>query len=203
MAVMLAVAVHAGLVLASDAQDASSEATIRIDRIVAVVDQDTVTETELMAEARLALVLRGAMKAAQAPLSASFLETFLDYLVNQLLISTEARRLGAVEVSDDELVDARQALIDNFPSTAAFRRFLSDFGVSEERLNASLLRDLRNGRYVTNRMRVRLIGSELAPSSPEYRRALKLWLDELRDASKIRLLGEDNRLTVIESGDLP
>lgn len=166
----------------------------RIDRVIAVVDQDVITETELILEARLALALRGAVDAASKQIEARFLTTFLDYLVNQLLISSQARRLGIVEVSDDELAEALERFVDRFGSTAAFEDFLRRFGISEERLNASLLRDLRNGRYVTRRMRVRLMGRELEPTAKEYQDALDRWLKELRDSAEIRLLGPDGRL---------
>ena len=191
---MICVALVGVLGLGATAGDSESAPGDRIDRVIAVVDQDVITETELVLEARLALALRGAVDAASKKIEERFLTTFLDYLVNQLLISSQARRLGIVEVSDDELAEALDRFVDRFGSTAAFEDFLQRFGISEERLNASLLRDLRNGRYVTRRMKVRLMGRELEPTAKEYHDALDRWLEELRDSAEIRLLGPDGRL---------
>ncbi|MEM6734249.1 MAG: hypothetical protein AAF658_21980, partial [Myxococcota bacterium] len=118
----------------------------RIDRVIAVVDQEVVTEAELVLEARLALARRGAVKSAAKPIDPRFLEGFLDYLVNQLLISSQARRLGSVSVSDDEVQQELDRFSDKFPSRSDFDGFLTQFDISEERVRGVLLRDLRNGR---------------------------------------------------------
>lgn len=168
----------------------------RIDRVIAVVDREVITETELVIEARLALARRGAVRSAARPIDNRFLDSFLEYLISQLLVSTQARRVASTAVSDEEVDSEVERFADKFPSRTAYAAFLRRFDVSEDRLRASILRDLRNGAYVARRMNVRLMGRELASDSPEYQQALELWLGELRDAAEIRLMGEDGRLTL-------
>ncbi|MEO1170973.1 MAG: hypothetical protein AAFX94_02825, partial [Myxococcota bacterium] len=153
-----------------------AQAEARLDRVIAVVDREVITESELVLEARLALARRGATRSASQPIDERFLASFLDYLINQLLVSTQARRVASTEVSDDEVAAEIERFADKFPTRTAFDSFLQDFDVSDDRLRASILRDLRNGVYVTRRMNVRLMGRDLPPDSTEYIDALELWL---------------------------
>lgn len=175
---------------------AQPEGTL-IDRVVAVVESEVITETELVLEARIALARRGAVRSAAKPIDARFVETFRDYLINQTLIANQATRLGSISVSDQEVETELERFADVFPSRTAFEAFLRRFGISEERVRGILLRDLRNGRFITRRMNVRLMGKR-EPASPEYREALERWLRELREASTIRVLGPDGRLTQVQ-----
>lgn len=166
-----------------------------VDRVVAVVDKQVVTQSELLLEARVALLLREGEVAATADLDEPALKAFLDYLVNQLLVAGQARRLGAEDVSAAETEHELRELARRFRSPDAYRAFLRRFDATEDRLRNILARNLRNGRFISDRMR--LIGSAGRledPSSPEYRKALGRWLDELRDAADIRLLGPNDEL---------
>ncbi len=175
---------------------AQTEGT-RIDRVVAVVESEVITETELVLEARIALARRGAVRAAGKPIDARFIETFRDYLVNQILIANQATRLGSISVSDQEVETELDRFADIFVSRTSFEAFLRRFGISEERVRGILLRDLRNGRFISRRMNVRLMGNR-SPTSPEYQQALERWLRELRESSTIRVLGPDGRLTQVQ-----
>lgn len=170
-----------------------SEGTL-VDRVIAAVDREVVTETELVLEARIALARRGAVRSAVEPIDERFLVGFRDFVVNQLLISTQARRLGADSVADVEVDAELERFADNFASRTAYGAFLRRFDISEDRLRTSILRDLRNGAFVSRRMKIRLQGSNAEPSSSAYQEALRLWLKDLRSAAEIRLLGEDGRL---------
>ncbi|MEO0813600.1 MAG: SurA N-terminal domain-containing protein, partial [Myxococcota bacterium] len=177
-----------GLALLAFVSFVQTEGGTRIDRVVAVVESEVITEAELVLEARIALARRGAIRAASKAIDERFVETFLDYLVNQLLVANQATRLGAFSVSDQDVEREFDRFADSFPSRTAFDSFLRRFGISDERLRGIMLRDLRNGRFVNRRMNVRLMGQR-APGSPEYQEALELWLSELRQAATIRVLG--------------
>jgi hypothetical protein len=166
-----------------------------VDRVVAVVDKQVVTQSELLLEARVALLLREGEIAATADLDDQALHAFLDYLVNQLLVAGQARRLGAVEVSAGEVEHDLRELARRFRSPDAYRAFLRRFDASEDQLRNILARNRRNERFIADRMR--LIGAAdrlVDPSSPQYQQALRKWLDELRDAVDVRLLGPTDEL---------
>jgi hypothetical protein len=166
-----------------------------VDRVVAVVDKQVVTQSELLLEARVALLLREGEVAATAELDDQALKAFLDYLVNQLLIAGQARRLGGVEVTAAEVEHDLRELARRFRSPDAYRAFLRRFDATEDQLRNILARTRRNERFIGDRMR--LIGAAdraADPGSPQYQQALRRWLDELRDAVDVRLLGPTNEL---------
>jgi len=161
-----------------------------IDRVVAVVDKEVVTQSELLVEARVALAQREGEAAAATDLDEPALKAFLEWLVSQILVSAQARRLGAAEVTAAEVERDLQALAQSFSSPDAYRAFLRRFDVSEDRLRHILERNRRNERFIGDRMRLIGAGERgTDPSSPQYQQALRRWLEELRDAVDLRLLG--------------
>lgn len=166
-----------------------------IDQVVAVVDKEVVTRTELLAEARVALALREGEAAATATLDEEILSSFRTYLINQILVAAQARRLAAAEVSTEEVEREVERFANRFRSASAYQAFLRRYDVSPETLRRILRRDLRNARYIEQRMRARLVGGSAAgPTSEEYRRALESWLAELRQSAEIRLPGPAGEL---------
>lgn len=167
-----------------------------VDQVVAVVDKEVVTQSELLIEARIALALRHGDDAVSATLDETFMTSFRDYLVNQLLVSEQARRFGAADVAEQEVDAQVTELSRRFSSPASFQSFLRRFGVGLGTVRAIVRRDLRNERYVRERLRLRLIGQgELDRLGDEqYDRALRAWLGELRATADIRLLGPDGEL---------
>jgi hypothetical protein len=158
-----------------------------IDRVVAVVDKQVVTQSELLTEARVALVLREGEQAVAAEFDAQALRAFLDYVVNQLLVAAQARRLGVADVATADVERELQHMVQRFRSPDAYRAFLRRFDISEDALRIILERRLRNDRFIADRMRLVGVGGAADPASPAYLQALRRWLDELRDAADIRL----------------
>ena len=172
-----------------------------IDRIVAVIDKEVITESELVTETRVELAWREGEVAAAADFDAGLLAGMRDYLVNQTLIAGQARRLGTVEVPD-EVVDRRMWQFGQRFSTAnRYRSFLRRFGIAESTVTEILRRDLKNDLYMQQRLRTRLLGSQPGATSDKeaggqerYAKALKQWLEELRQGVEIRVVGDSGEL---------
>jgi hypothetical protein len=170
---------------------------VLVDRAIAVIDNEVITHSELLREARIALVMREGARAASEDLPTELLASFLDeYLLNQVIIASQARRLGAVDVSQED-VDRQ---VDRFAalhgSPAAYKAFLRRFDISQAALRDTLRRDIRVERYVAERMRAWKFGYEGAPKErdQQYREALKRWMRELREGVELRILSPSGQL---------
>jgi hypothetical protein len=177
----------------------SSTGTL-VDRVVAVIDKQVITLSELLAEARIALAYKEGEQVASADLDEELLQHLRDYVVNQTIIAMQARRLGAAEVPESEVSREVQRFTGRFHSNDAFRAFLRRFDISEETLRNLTYRNLRNDRYVAERMRLRVAARYAEPSSPQYQEAFKRWLAELRESAEVRLLGPTGELELQPHG---
>jgi hypothetical protein len=160
---------------------------VLIDRVVAVIDKEVVTESEVRAEARLALAYRHGGSAATAPLAPEFMDNFLwGYLTNQLLIAAQARRVG-LEVPDEDVSRERQYLVGQFSSATAYDAFLAHYLISEKMVVAILRRGLQNGRYLMKRLGIRTVGSRILFDWPKDNRTLTNLLRDIRRSGEIQL----------------
>ena len=153
-----------------------------------------------MLEARIALIAREkgrGYQLADGPLDEELLALTRDYLVNQLLIAAHLRRLGTVEVSAEEVEAALAELVGAFPTPEAYLAFKRRYDISEEALRNILRRDLRNTRYIEQRMRT-WVGGDTDDDEREQRarRAFERWLADLRKGAEVRLLGPAGELEV-------
>ena len=174
-----------------------------LERIVAVVDKDVITEGELRAEARLALVMRHGAQGATVQLDNAYLRSFVDHLISQVLVAQEARRMGAEGASDIE-VNARMAtLAGHFATPSAYRSFMDSLTMDQEFVRAVMARDVQNDRYIAQRLRTRLLaqqkhvlGQPGAADADEraQHKALQRWLAELRRAVQVRVLDDEGLL---------
>lgn len=168
---------------------------VLVDRVIAVVDKEVITYSELMREARVALVNREGEHTRDGELPEELLLSFLDYLVDQVIIAGQARRLGSVEISDEEVQDAVEAFAQRFRTRAAYEAFLRRFDISEVALGNILRRDLTNERYLAQRMRAwRVRAGTGDTDQDQYREALKQWLQGLRAGAELRILNENGEL---------
>lgn len=166
-----------------------------VDRIVAVVDKVVLTHSELLWEARVALALREGGEAATSELRPELLEAFRDYVIDQLLVAAQARRLGGVEVSGEEERRAVAQFAERFRSEAAHRSFLARFGLSQTVVANILRRNLRNEKYIAARRRLWGLAPGVEGSGKQRAdEHLRRWLLELREAAEIRLPGNDGSL---------
>lgn len=181
---------------AGGAVSASPVVHLPIDRIVAVVDKEVLTESQLLAEARLNLAWRQGEAAAKADLSPALLKVLRTWTIDQMLIAGQARRLGSDDVSDEETAARVTTLTQRFASQARYEAFVSHFGITQAVVHETMARDLRCEHYMEQRMRTRLLGNAQSKSvEPErYAAAVKLWLEELRQSAEVRLEGPDGSL---------
>ena len=116
----------------------SAPAPVRIDRVVAVVDREILTESELVRETRIALALRGGPLLARAPLSQEVLQGMLEFLISRALVANQARRLAAPEVGHEEVEAAVLGLRQRFTSAADYQTFLHRYGLTDGQVRDSL-----------------------------------------------------------------
>jgi hypothetical protein len=160
-------------------------------------------QSRLEQESRVALVDRGAIEAATAPLDAAALRAGLRWLIDQLLVADEAARLQVDEVPRDEQLLALRRFRERFPGEAAYRRFLEAADLTEDDLTVTLARELRVQRYLESR-----VGRSARISDDEVDRFLdaqgaSLESREARDAVRTRLAVEKAQAQVKQLlGDL-
>lgn len=172
-----------------------------VDRIMAVIDEDTVTHSELIIEARVALVYREGADGADAVIDDPFLDAFLrDYLIYELLVAAQARRLATVDLSEEEIGRERTKFVQKLGSTQAYTEFLRRFGITDDRVVSILARHVRNDRYMARRIEGVASSSPSSftsvPGTPSMAqdKALRTWLRELWVNSTIRLVGKSDEL---------
>lgn len=128
-----------------------------VEEVVAVVrapgtgQTRVITLTRLAEEARIALVSRGAIRAATAPLDAAALKATLAWLVDQTVIMDEVARLQVFEVDRAEVLEELRRFKDRFQTPEGYRAFLGRLDLAEEELLVVLRRMLRVQRYLDSR----------------------------------------------------
>lgn len=145
-----------GLVPAAFAQQAPAEAGGRVvERVVAVIEGQVLTLSELEFEARVALIQRGGLQAAESALDEETLKGALELAISQRLQVLGAERLQAFPVERAEVDSRVAAFRARFPGEAAFQAFLTRNDADVEQLTAVLERSLRAERILDSRIRLR------------------------------------------------
>ncbi|MEE8408284.1 MAG: hypothetical protein V3T05_01640 [Myxococcota bacterium] len=168
-----------------------------VDRVIAVVDKEVITHSELIKEARVALVKKAGERAASGELGPEFLARFLDdVLISQVLVAAQTRRLGSVEVSQEEVDGEIERFARMFRTRASHAAFLRRYDISDAALRNILRRDLRNGRYLDQRKRAWRVraGPNADSGYQRDREALEEYLQELRSAADLRMLSPSGGL---------
>jgi hypothetical protein len=179
-----------------------------IDQVVAVIEGQVLTQSELEFETRVALVQQGGLQAAFEPLDEEALKGGLELAINLRLQVLSADRLEAFP-ADQAQVEARVARFrDLFESGEAFQAFLARSGADLQLLTEVLERRVRAERILDSRIRPRVQVSEAdvfryfqqhASDYPEVKARLQNQLKkerydqlaakdlaELRDAAQVR-----------------
>jgi hypothetical protein len=125
--------------------------------VVAVVatrgrEARVVTRSKVAEEGRIALVSRGGIEAASAPLDGMVLRASLDWYVDQILLHDEAVRLQVFEVERDAALAELARFKAAFATPGAFKAFLHAIDATEEDLTTTLRRSLRVRRYLESRL---------------------------------------------------
>jgi hypothetical protein len=193
---------------------------LNLDRIVAVVDRDVLTESQMRTEVHIALVWRAGVAAAESLANAAaspeqaaarrgLIRELGDYIINQYLIAGQAKRQGLETVGAAELTARLGRFRQKFSSAQQYRTFLDDHGIGATALTDVIRRDLTNERFIDSRLRTRLLPSEpdaaaaqesgeaasVLPAALDV--ALQQWLAQLHQHVEVRTLGNDGTLTLV------
>lgn len=183
-----------------------------VEQVIAVVrgpgtpQPRVLTLTRLKEEARIALVSRGAVAAASAPLDGDTLRATLEWLVDQTLLGDEVARLQVFEVDSRELDAELRRFRDRFGKPGEYQAFLARMDLEEEDLAAVLRRTLRVQRYVQSRITAGAIGEKETEAwiaahpdrvrsleAPVARRDARIALEEEHAAQQVKALVADLR----------
>jgi hypothetical protein len=119
-----------------------------VDKMVATINgRDLITYTDLLWQ--LALQPESSLENPRS----QDLQDARDRLIDQRLISEESGRLPAVTPSDKEVQDAVTALVNRFPTQAAFYARIARVGLTAEMLREIVSRRLEIEKYLDFRFR--------------------------------------------------
>jgi len=137
--------------------DASAEV---LDRVVAQVDGQVITLSDLRFEARVAMVERGGAALAETPLDEATLRSALELAIAQRAAGAEADRLGSFPLEASDVETRLKRFEGRFADHSAFERFLDASGADLSQLRDVLGRALRAERALDARVRLRAQVSE-------------------------------------------
>lgn len=157
---------------------------------------EVITRTRVEGEARIALVLRGAVAASFQPLDEEALRAGLAWLLDEWLVAAEAGRLRLQEVDaatvDVELRRFRAA----FGGPEEYARFLATADVSEHEVRDVLARSLRARRFLAARIGPGASVTEDEVDAYLAARGLTARTGAARDAVRERLAADGARTRV-------
>lgn len=131
-----------------------------LDRAVAFIGGHVLTLSELEFEARVALLQRGGLQAASAPLDDATLRDTLAYTIGQRLEVADADKLQAYPLDEGEVDAALKAFRARFATLAEFDAFLAREEADVQQLAAVLARSLRSARVLDGKLRLKSQVSE-------------------------------------------
>jgi hypothetical protein len=132
-----------------------------LDQVVAVIENQVLTLSELDFEARVTLVLQGGVGAAERPLDDETRRRALELTINQRLLVMGADRLQAFAVDRSEVEARLRAFRERFASEPELLGFLARYDADLGQLTAVLERSARAERILDSRVRLRAQVSEV------------------------------------------
>lgn len=185
----------AGLLLLSAGARAAERRLL--DEVVAVVESQTVTLSELAAETRIGMVEQQGAQVADAAPDRALLAASLRRVIEERVVLAEVDRLKLFDLDRSEVEAAVARLRRRFPSRERWEAFTRSLRLTEAEIAAVLSREIRVARYLDNRLKLaaQLRESELddalraqgGPADPVAREALR---QKLSRQKYDRLLGE-------------
>ncbi len=131
-----------------------------VDQVVAVIEGQVLTRSELEFETRVAFVQQGALQAAVEPLDEEALKGGLELAINLRLQVLSADRLEAFPTEQAEVEARVEKFRRLFDSEEAFQDFLARSGADLKLLTEVLGRRVRAERILDSRIRPRAQVSE-------------------------------------------
>jgi hypothetical protein len=183
--------VLAPVAVAQQAAPAVAEGRV-VDRVVAVIEGQVLTLSELEFEARVALVQRGGVRAAQGPLDEQALRVALELVINQRLLVMGADRLRAFPAERSEVEARLRTFREHFESEPALLAFLARYDADLDQLTAVLERGVRAERILDSRIRLRAQVNEVELRRYYQEHAAQLGgsYEQVRESLRQRLVRE-------------
>jgi hypothetical protein len=136
-----------------------------IDRVVAIIEGQVLTQSELEFETRVAAIEQGAVQLAVTPLDEELLRNALELVIAHRLLVLSADRLESFAAEQAEVEERLVTFRRQFESEEAFQGFLARSGSDLKHLKEVLERNVRARRILDSRIRLRIQVGE-----PELRR---------------------------------
>ena len=125
------------------------------DRVVAVVNRQVITLSELQFEALVALLQAGGPAALSTPLDGPLLRSTLEYVIGQRLQVAEAEKLQSFAVEPQEIDAALFSLEKRAGGAPALAALLSRTDMDREALTAVVARRIRAERALDGKLRLK------------------------------------------------
>ncbi|HWO02397.1 MAG TPA: hypothetical protein VNS63_24340 [Blastocatellia bacterium] len=120
-----------------------------VDQILALVNDDPITRTDLL----WSIALDPKAPSPAGPVSSDLLKQKLEVMMDQRLVAQEAARVPSAELTQDEVDKKRAELIRNFKSEAEFRDRAESVGLTPDRIDDLIRERILIDRFVDFRFR--------------------------------------------------
>jgi len=131
-----------------------------IDRVVAVIEGQVLTQSELEFETRVALVEQAGVQALAIPFDDEALRSALELVIGYRLLVLSADRLESFTAEQADVEARLSRFRGRFESEEAFQGFLARSGADVKLLTEVLKRTARAERILNSRIRLRAQVSE-------------------------------------------
>lgn len=131
-----------------------AERGLLVDEVVAVVNRQLITRSEIRQEAVLILVERRGQQGLSREITPEFLVQVMELLINQSVLLDEAQKLGLPPVSEQQREQLLEGFRGRFADREAYARFLFEHDITEEEIGEILVRHLRVEQLKERRLRV-------------------------------------------------
>ena len=120
-----------------------------VDQILTLVNDEVVTRTDLL----WSIAMDAKAPSPAGPVGPDLLRQKLDVMIDERLISQEAGRIPASDITQDEVDKKRAELIKGFRSEAEFRQRVGSVGLTPQRIDELIRQRIVIDRFVDFRFR--------------------------------------------------
>jgi len=124
-------------------------AQLMVDQIVELVNGDIITRSDLL----WSIALSPDAPSPEHHISSDILRQKLDYMIDQKLIEQEAARMPTPDISQDEIIKARNDLIASLGPAEVFRRRVESVGLTQQRIDRLVRERIVIDKYIDFRFR--------------------------------------------------
>ena len=125
-----------------------------VDEVVAVVESQTITLSELSAETRIQLVDQQGAHLADAMPDRALLAASLRRVIEERVVLAEVDRLKLFDLDRAEVDAALARLRTKFPARERWEAFTRSLQLTDDEIGAVLARGIRVARYLDNRLKL-------------------------------------------------